>query len=245
MPVGSYLTRPALTKDQLVEQINNDPIVMARYRRVFNNRTQEEIKRQLSKLHLTQLTTDHISEVWFTRPDGEIGFRERRVKKGTYVYANDEGTPILVQVCGNPLHKVLAAPEPLAAPKQTSSIQEFLEDEPLPPRRTAVLNANMFDMSPMRLSVPTTRNIEVVRLPTPSLTRFFTGISPIAPPIIPPIVPPALPPLIPPIIPPLIPRGDTPPLIPEPGLIALSLSALGSGVILRGATFRRRKRALQ
>ncbi len=242
MPVGSYLTTPARTVEELQAQLDN-PVVMERYRKVFRM-SDDRIRELLSGLHLAQLKQDMITDVWYVHHnDGAVGWRTRNVRKGNYVFVDKNNRVVLAQVCGNPVQVTKPADNPLLQPQKTSSIQEFLEDEPLPKRPTAVLNVAMFDMSPMRTIAPGVSNITVTSLPTPLLTRFFAGITPITPPIVPPVLPPVGGiPFIPPILPPIIP-GDTPPEIPEPGLIALSISALGSGVALRGAAWRRRKRA--
>lgn len=244
MPVGSYLPRPARDIQELRDQINNEPAVMEKYRRVFNGRTDEEIRQYLNTLVLTRTTGDVEAGVWYAHPDGVLGYRDKIVRKGTYVFADPKtGKPILAQVCGNPLRKVLDLPFPLKPAINTSSIQEFLEDEPLPPRKTAVLNVAMFDMAAMRIAPPAISNINVVRLQLPQIGRAFIGFSPVTPPLIPPVIPAGGGFFIPPIIPPIIGGGDTPPPIPEPGLISLSITALGSGIVLRGTTWRRRKRA--
>jgi hypothetical protein len=245
MPVGSYLTTPARTVEELQAQLDN-PVVMERYRKAFKI-DDARIKEMLSGLHLARLEHDFYTDVWYVHhDDGTVGYRRRLVRKGNYVFVDKNNRVVLAQVCGNPVQvqpPIRGENNPLTQPQKTSSIQEFLEDEPLPKRPTAVLNVAMFDMSPMRTIAPAVSNITVASLPTPLLTRFFAGITPITPPIVPPVVPPVGGiPFIPPILPPIIP-GDTPPEIPEPGLIALSLSALGSGVALRGAAWRRRRRA--
>lgn len=246
MPVGSYLPQPARDVRELRDQINNDPVVMERYKRVFYPKTPEQIRQYLNTLVLTKTEKDFATDVWYVHPDGVLGSRSRVVKKGTYVFSDPKnGKVVLAQVCGNPLRNVLDAPPLLNPAMNSSSIQEFLEDEPLPPKRTAVLNAAMFDMAAMRIAPPKITNLSIVRLQRPTLRSPFIGFSPVAPPLVPPTVPvtPAGLGGIPPVVPPVLPFGAAPPQLPEPGLITLAITSLGSGIVLRGGALRRRRRA--
>lgn len=240
MPPGSYLSTPAVSTKQLLDQLDSNPELMKRYLRVFRDSTPREVRNKLGSLKLIRMERDTVYDVYYWHQDGE-GYRRRNVKKGTYVFVDDEGKPILVQVCGNPLRNVLGLPNILKPGASTSSIQEFLEDEPLPPRRTVVLDEmQMFDMGSIQLVAPRARNINVDILPKPSIGRF-AAVTPIVPPIAPPLIPSVIPPGIPPLIPPII-RADPIPNIPEPGTITLLLSSLGSGLAFGGSALRRRMR---
>ncbi len=240
MPPGAYLASPAVSKTDLKNQLENNPELMKKYLRVFRGNTPREIRSYLGSLELIKLERDTPFNVYYWHKDGE-GYRARMVKKGTYVFVDGQGKPILVQVCGNPLRNILGLPEPLKGAQNTSSIQEFLEDEPLPPRRTVVLDEmQMFDMGSIQLVAPKARNIDVDILPKPSIGRF-AAVTPVVPPITPPVIPSVVPPTIPPLIPPII-RHDPIPNIPEPGTVTLLLTSLSSGIAIGGSALRRRKR---
>lgn len=241
MPPGSYLFTPARSQDELKAQLNSSPELMKKYLSVFRGNTAKEIRSYLSTLVLMQLDHDTPYDVYYWHQDG-AGARRRMVRKGTFVFADpDTKAPVLVQVCGNPLKNLLGLPPELKPMNQTSSIQEFLEDEPLPPRRTVVLDEmQMFDMGSIQLVAPRARNIDVNLLPRPSIGRF-AAVTPVVPPITPPIVPSVIPPTVPPLIPPII-RADPVPSIPEPGVVTLLFSSLSAGLAASGSALRRRKR---
>jgi hypothetical protein len=63
----------------------------------------EVIIRSFVHLKVVPLRADGVYEVHYVHPGEQIGFRIRRVRQGTPVFALPDGTPLLVQVCGNPL----------------------------------------------------------------------------------------------------------------------------------------------
>ena len=100
MPVGAYLPQPARNVKELRDQINNNPAVMERYRRVFAPKTPEQIRKYLNTLVLTKTTTDTYADVWYVHPDEAVGSHLRKVKAGTYVFSDPKtGKIILAQVC--------------------------------------------------------------------------------------------------------------------------------------------------
>jgi len=194
MPPGSYLATPARSVAELVAQVDQDPALVIKYQRVFHDVTKSELRGIFRNLQLVQLQEDVAANVYYWHT-GVAGFRVRKVKKGTWVFARkDDGRPVLVQVCGNPLTNIIGLPELLKPGAATSSIQEFLEDEPLPPRRTVVLDEmQMFDMGSIQLMAPKARNIDINVLPKPSIGRGAL-VTPVTPPIVPPaIAPPSVP----------------------------------------------------
>lgn len=101
MPPNSFLMSPARTTSELIRQVKNNPVVMDRFVRHFQM-SPDAVIRMLSGLHVESLKEDAYYEV-FNVPGstGEIRSRKLLLKKGTKVFANAEGTPVLQAACGN------------------------------------------------------------------------------------------------------------------------------------------------
>lgn len=135
MPRGSFLETPAKTVKSLNKELD-DPVVLERYSKLFNMPA-ALVRLALADLKLQPLTEDRNMEVWFVKatPNGEVsGYRLRKVKKGTLIYAMQDGTPALIQVCGNPVRMMTA---PSAAVTDIANLPEY---EPY----SLVLPANTF-----------------------------------------------------------------------------------------------------
>ena len=102
MPPGAFLHQPAPDITALNRQIQRDPLVAERYARLYNM-SPEMVRSAFSKMHLSTLAEDHIYEIHYVHPGERIGYKIRRVRKGTAVYRMPDGTPALVRVCGNPI----------------------------------------------------------------------------------------------------------------------------------------------
>jgi hypothetical protein len=102
MPPGAFLHQPAPDVATLNRQIAKDPLVAERYARLYNM-SPEMVRSAFSKMHLSTLAEDHIYEVHYVHPGERIGYKVRRVRKGTAIYRMPDGTPALVRVCGNPI----------------------------------------------------------------------------------------------------------------------------------------------
>src|SRR5262249_42643760 len=90
-------------------------------------------------MHLMRLPQDRVLQVYFVRPGERIGYRLRRVRRGTLIYVLTDNTPALAQVCGNPLRAALP-PDPFLPPaKETARIPDFDSDDPLPPGSSSLL----------------------------------------------------------------------------------------------------------
>jgi len=127
MPIGAFLRRPAPTGSALTRQLTDDKLVCIRYARLFNM-SPPMVRRAFRRLRLTCLKQDRVLQVFYIRSGERIGYRLRRVRKGTRVYVLPDGTPLLLRVCGNPIHKVLSTKR--RAP--LFSVPEYAPYEPLP-----------------------------------------------------------------------------------------------------------------
>jgi hypothetical protein len=138
MPRGAFLRHPAVSADLLNTQTRTDSLVMARYARTFGLSPQM-LRPAFARMHLMRLPQDRIMQVYFVRPGERIGCRLRRVRRGTLVYALPDSTPLLAQVCGNPLRAGLPPAPWLTRKCATPRVPDFDADEPLPPTSSSIV----------------------------------------------------------------------------------------------------------
>jgi hypothetical protein len=105
--LGSFLNRPASTTDQLVQQTRRDRQVLDRYERHFHM-SERELVQMFSGLHPAKLGHSGSFTVYNVHDDNIIRARVFILKKGTPVFEDENGKPILKISCGNPL----VAPRP-------------------------------------------------------------------------------------------------------------------------------------
>ena len=108
MPRGAFLQQPAPTIQDLQRQVNTNNAVCIRYARLFHL-SPTMVRLAVGQMHLTRLTQNLPLEIHYVHPGERIGYKLRRLPKGTLVYALPDGTPALVEVCGNPVRKVITA----------------------------------------------------------------------------------------------------------------------------------------
>jgi hypothetical protein len=130
MPPGAFLRSPASTAEALRKEIASDPAVVTRYARLFHL-SPSMVKRAFAGLHLMSLPKDEVFAVHYVHTGEVIGYKLRRVRRGTPVYALPDGTPVLVRVCGNPLRSTVTLSYPDTEPTATDSIPDFTTDEPV------------------------------------------------------------------------------------------------------------------
>ncbi len=108
LPPGSYIRQPAATVEELVSQVQNDPVVAARYARLFHM-SPEAVRLAFRNLRRSTLTHDEVMRVYYVHGD-KLGYKLRRVRAGEPVFSLPNGAPVLVAVCGNPLRATLLPP---------------------------------------------------------------------------------------------------------------------------------------
>ena len=143
MPAGAFLRQPAPDVQSLNRQVQRDPLVCGRYARLFNM-SPEMVRAAFAKMRLTRLSQDHVYAVHYVHTGETLGFKVRRVRKGTPVYVLPDGTPALVEVCGNPVR-----PMPTVRPHRRRPEAELAEPE------------ESIDFNPEE-AMPTTRSGEPV-----------------------------------------------------------------------------------
>lgn len=101
LPQGSFINVPCQTVEALVSHVQRNSVVAARYARVFHM-SPAAVVEAFKQLKVGTMPEDRITRVYFVH-GWTIGYRVRRVKKGTPIFTMPDDTPALVLVCGNPL----------------------------------------------------------------------------------------------------------------------------------------------
>lgn len=100
---NAFLNKAANTHNALMNQVKNDPEVMSRFMRHFGM-TREQVIAYFSGLRSSQLAEDGVYLVYNCQENsGEIQARVIFYKKGTKVWVDSTGTPVLKMSCANPM----------------------------------------------------------------------------------------------------------------------------------------------
>ncbi len=228
MEPNSFLRKPAPNSSALMKQVATDKVVMDRYMRHFSM-TETEVANYFSTLRLGSLPAEGVYSVYNVPKSGELRARYFRLRKGTKVWVDLKGEPVLKESCGNPMTK---------GPNRRHDEEVTLHDADRPIRPSVAEEDQVFVKNTLLepdipMLLPDT---PVVAEPPPIVTT--TGEAPnvfSSAPRFPKILV-----LIPPILAGTIrPRRNSPPPVPEPASV-LVLAVGAAGVIARGVRSRRR-----
>jgi hypothetical protein len=134
VPAGSFIERPVSSPEDLIEHMRSDETVMSRYTRHFAM-TREEVIEFVGGLRFSRLEHEGNYTVYGVPRSGLLRSHQRYLRRGTPVFVDRGGNPVLLVVCGNPL---------MRGPKRP-----FAALEPANPIRTAV------EPAPMKAEIPT------------------------------------------------------------------------------------------
>jgi hypothetical protein len=102
VPTGAFIRRPVKSVGDLIAHTKSDPVVMERFTRHFRM-TPDQVTSYFQTLHLAKIAKDGVYLVYNVRPDNIIRGRHFNLKKGTLVFADSNGRPILKKECANPM----------------------------------------------------------------------------------------------------------------------------------------------
>lgn len=112
--VHPFIPRPARTSEALARQIQSNPVYMDRYVRHFQMKP-AEVLALVRGLRLTKLDRDTEVEMFNVPGSGVLRSRRMLFKKGTEVWVDSTGRPILKASCANPLIRLDQASKPSVA----------------------------------------------------------------------------------------------------------------------------------
>lgn len=160
MPSGSFLNEPVQTTKQLVSQLQTDVVVARRYKQQFgvpDNKIIDYFKGNLRASTLKKAGKYNV--YYYSR---KITKRVERLIKGTRVFVNLQGKPVLKMRCGNPLVSQLRqVPKQPAKPpvkKVTTNISKPVVPTPVVP--------TLVDEVPLTTAIQT---VEVIEAEIPPL----------------------------------------------------------------------------
>jgi len=99
---NSFLNSPANSHPELMKQLSEDEQVTDRFMRHFGM-TRQEVLAMASNLQMARLPQDGVYLVYNVSPQEEIRARVMFYKKGTLVWVDSMGRPVLKVSCANPM----------------------------------------------------------------------------------------------------------------------------------------------
>lgn len=239
--LNSFLNRPAITRAQLVNQLRSDSAVADRYMRHFAM-TKSQLVELFSTLSIKSIKQAEVFEVYNVPRNGMLRVRHMKFAKGTKIWVDAIGTPVLKVSCGNPLTKGPNSPVALSENESTP------QSVPVEDFRPIVVEASPIatEVLPVALviepSVP-----EVVMTQIPTLTDEPPTVGPTTkgeePALLAPIPTPNIIGIIPTIILPILPIiggsntinpppvPPAPPPVPEPSAGLVLAVGLGLAIV--------------
>lgn len=125
--LNAFLNRRVTTTNELVNQARTDSAVMDRFMRHFSM-TREEVIAFLGTLRPGTLEQDGVYTIYSVPDEGYVKSRVGRIKKGTRMFFDRNGNPVLIALCGNP---VVTGPTTAPAINVTPIDQTSIELEPV------------------------------------------------------------------------------------------------------------------
>jgi hypothetical protein len=135
MPPRSFLNKPVKTIPDLIKQINEDPVVAKRFM-LHYGLNKDELIGYIKTFKLDTLKEAGTYKVYHVDSKYTIGSREMKFPKGTPVFVDAMGRPIMFRVCGNPTKYPIITPRllienPIPAETTPSEEQAPVESTPV------------------------------------------------------------------------------------------------------------------
>ena len=106
-PPGSYLKYRATTVTELTSQVSKDASAKLRYAQHFNISADKVTTYFRDNLKLVTLKKPCKVSAWYITKSGKQVSKAKLLPKGTLVFADKNGSPLLAWSCGNPLRASL------------------------------------------------------------------------------------------------------------------------------------------
>ncbi len=156
-PPDSYLRYSVYSVNQLVQEVEANPAVRARYARQFQipeSQVGSYMRRNLVESYVPQSGT---YSVYCVNRAGKVYTIRQKFRKGTKVFALRNGEPVMKWICGNPLMRYHAelAMAPIVSQKVSPSIQALTPTD-VSPSVEAVVPSETGAGLPTLVSVPLT-----------------------------------------------------------------------------------------
>jgi len=150
---NSFLNRPSNNLPELLNQIKSDDKVSSRYMRHFGM-TKGQVLDMVSKLKLDRLPSDGTFLVYNVPKWEEVRARALVFKKGTLVWADASGRPVLKASCGNPMVRGTDLGQTAAVPAlKLDAVSNVRDLTPLTPPETTFMDYEADLLQPGTLQV--------------------------------------------------------------------------------------------
>lgn len=139
---NSFLLYPAPNHASLMRQARNEPVLMKRFMRHFGM-NRDEVLSMLEGLKLSRLDEDGMYLIYNVPESEELRSRVIFYRKGTLVWVNQSGQPVLKASCANPMVRGTDIALAYVAPPKvnmTSSMAMRDFEAVTPPETAMVLN---------------------------------------------------------------------------------------------------------
>lgn len=146
-----FVPRPARTAVALARQVESNPVYMDRYVRHFQMKP-SEVSAYLRSLRLAKLDKDTEVVMYNAPQSGAFKSRKMLLKRGTEVWVDSSGTPVLKASCSNPIIRTDRAASPSVS-GQISQPMGYKEVE-LPAGGVAEVVMQIHPIEPMAPVIP-------------------------------------------------------------------------------------------
>jgi len=106
-PPGSFLRYRATTVEELTNQVTRDPVVRARFAKHFKTNPDTLAADIANEIKLVTLKDPVRVTSYYISKSGRISSKQKVLPRGTLVFADSTGKPIIAWSCGNPLSTAL------------------------------------------------------------------------------------------------------------------------------------------
>ena len=134
MEHNAFLSKPVFSTSELTKQVGSDPTVLARYVRHFMM-DKAKLKKYFTSLRIRPLKETRRYLVFNVDKKLKIGRKMLLMRKGTLVFTDSKGKPILKRSCGNPMIEALPAlgqtASHFAPAKRQAAEAKMAEEEPV------------------------------------------------------------------------------------------------------------------
>lgn len=180
---NAFLNKPAWTHGELMTQLRGDSQVMSRMMRHFGM-TREEILAMAQTLRAGALDRDGVYLVYNCHEDEVIRARVIFYKKGTKVWEDASGKPILKMSCANPMvrgtddQQILQTQNPGSPVTETRPIVPQPEP-PAPSEVEAAILPSQVEPSPIAAPAAMLPAAAVASIPAAAVTSAGAGFNPL------------------------------------------------------------------
>ena len=131
-PPGSFLKQRAVSVKALAQQVRKDPVARKRFARHFSIPEATVADRFEKTLQMKTIKTPLRTTMWYVSKNNTVQKKTKLLPKGTVVFADKAGKPILAWSCANPMAPRLSNPQAppttvTTAPPDEEIVKPFTE----------------------------------------------------------------------------------------------------------------------